>query len=660
MPITEARRVMEKPRVYDEVDVVVRRGTTVPSVRKALRRRLGRGIDIETPEGKSQQTQDQLQSLNVVLYFFAGMALFVGGFLIFNAFNMTVLQRLREIGMLRTLGATGRMIARSVLREALLLGMVGAALGLALGVGLAKLLVILMRALDFPVGNIVFSPSALVAALVVGLVTTVIGALYPARRAGRISPIQAVAGAGEGRKPPRPRRAVIGLVLVALGLAGVYVLASADTTPAPVAAAGIAGVIALFLGIALASPFAIAPLVRAVSLPIRRLFPIEGRLAADSARANPGRTAATTSGLMIGLALVVGFGSLGSSFLHSISKEFDRSFARDLTVQPRGLTPGQGPQQTIASGLRQKIERIPEAKVVARERFFYTPRLPGPKKSDGLLLGFDPGDYEKVDSTKTKGVSRELLFRRLRQGWVSVGEGYANEAHLHPGDPITLKGPSGQRKTHVAGIVRTVIFAGQTVGMSIPLLHKVYGVTSDTEYAITATSKSARPVLQRKIERLVKRDYPNLVVLSNDELKSKIQTQLNQQFGFFNAILAAAIIVSLFGIVNTLSMSVIERTREIGVLRALGSTRWQVRRTIADESLVIALIGALLGIVVGLGLGYVFVRGLAAGIPGVSYTAPITTIAVVAVLGVILGLLASILPARRAARLDVIGALSYE
>ena len=185
-------------------------------------------------------------------------------------------------------------------------------------------------------------------------------------------------------------------------------------------------------------------------------------------------------------------------------------------------------------------------------------------------------------------------------------------------------------------------------------------MTADSELALKATSAAARPALRDRVERIVSRDYPNLAVLSNDELKSKVEDQVNQQFGIFYAIVGVAIFASLFGIVNTLTMSVIERTREIGVLRALGASRWQVRRSIADESLVIGLIGALLGIAVGTGLGYALLEGLSSGIPGVEYRPPLSTMVYVGLAGIVLGLIASILPARRAARLDVIRAISYE
>jgi putative ABC transport system permease protein len=663
MPIGAARRLMDKRHVFDEVDVVVSGGEeTISRTRQELVRRLPRGIEVQTPQSKSEDVEQQLQAFNVMLYFFAAMALFVGGFLIFNSFHMTVFQRTREIGMLRTLGAGRWSITDSVLREAALLGLLGAVLGVGLGVVLAIGLIQLMRALSFPVGDLAFSAVAPVAAVTTGLVTAVLGALHPARGAGRIPPIRAVLGTEGLRARPHPRRAMIGTVLIALGLGGAFWLGAADETTAIVAAAGMLGTIAIFFGIALVSPFVIRPLVRVLSWPLRRVFGVEGRLAADAARSHPGRTASTATALMIGLALVIAVNSLGSSFLSSVDEELDRDFARDLTIQPEGFAPGQGPQQTIASGLRRRLARIPEAAVVANERFLYTPDLPGPKGSsgDGLLFAFDPETYRKVDQTEIEGAPRAKVFRRLERGWVTVGKAWSDETGLDVGDRITLRGSSGTARTRVAGIVETVIFGGQTVTTSLETMRRVYGVTADTELALKATSPAARPVLRRHVERLVDRRYPNLAVLSNDELKSRIQSRVNQQFGIFYAIVGVAIFASMFGIVNTLTMSVIERTREIGVLRALGASRWQVRRSIADESLVIGLIGALLGIAVGAGLGYALLQGLSSGIPGVEYRPPITTMAGVGIAGVALGLIASILPARRAARLDVIRAISYE
>ncbi len=664
MPLREARDVMDKRGKLDEINIVVSGGDSeIEAVQKRLRQRLPGGVEVDTPQAKGDEVESQLQAFNAILYFFAAMALFVGGFLIFNAFNMSVFQRTREIGMLRTLGASRGKIAGSVLTEALVLGLLGSVVGLGLGIGLALLLIELMRELDFPVGDLVLTPLAPIAAVTTGLVTAVGGAFHPARRAGRTSPIRAVLGTEGLRARLRARRAVLGLVLMAAGLAGAFWLGAAEEVTTVVAAAGMTGTIAIFFGIALVAPFVIRPLVRVLSLPLRLLFPVEGRLAADAARSDPGRTAATATALMIGLALVVAVNSLGSSFLKTISDEFDRSFARDLTVQPTGFAPGQGPQQTIARDLRDKLARIPEAAVVARERYIFTSDLPGPKgktSEDGLLVGFEPKRYEKVDTTDIEGAPREEVFQRMTDGEATVGKAYAEEKDLAVGDSLKLEGPSGTRRARIAGIVETVVFGGQTVGMSLETMERVYGTSADSQLALKATSEDARPALRRKVEDVVSKDYPNLSVLSNEELKADVEAQVNEQFGVFYAIVGVAIFASLFGIINTLTMSVIERTREIGVLRALGASRWQVRRSIAYESLVIGLIGALLGIAVGTGLGAALLQGLSSGVPGVVYRPPVTTMVWVGVAGLVLGLIASILPARRAARLDVIKAISYE
>ena len=664
MPLREARDVMDKRGKLDEINIVVSGGDSeIEAVQKRLRQRLPGGVEVDTPQAKGDEVESQLQAFNAILYFFAAMALFVGGFLIFNAFNMSVFQRTREIGMLRTLGASRGRIAGSVLTEALVLGLLGSVVGLGLGIGLALLLIELMRELDFPVGDLVLTPLAPIAAVTTGLVTAVGGAFHPARRAGRTSPIRAVLGTEGLRARLRARRAVLGLVLMAAGLAGAFWLGAAEEVTTVVAAAGMTGTIAIFFGIALVAPFVIRPLVRVLSLPLRLLSPVEGRLAADAARSDPGRTAATATALMIGLALVVAVNSLGSSFLKTISDEFDRSFARDLTVQPTGFAPGQGPQQTIARDLRDKLARIPEAAVVARERYIFTSDLPGPKgktSEDGLLVGFEPKRYAKVDTTDIEGAPREEVFQRMTDGEATVGKAYAEEKDLAVGDSLKLEGPSGTRRARIAGIVETVVFGGQTVGMSLETMERVYGTSADSQLALKATSEDARPALRRKVEDVVSKDYPNLSVLSNEELKADVEAQVNEQFGVFYAIVGVAIFASLFGIINTLTMSVIERTREIGVLRALGASRWQVRRSIAYESLVIGLIGALLGIAVGTGLGAALLQGLSSGVPGVVYRPPVTTMVWVGVAGLVLGLIASILPARRAARLDVIKAISYE
>ncbi len=656
IPISEARSVMDNRDSFTEIDITLSSPEQLESVQRQLQKALGKGVEVVTPDAKTEQIQDQLQGLNILLYFFSGMALFVGAFIIFNSFSMTMLQRMREIGMLRTLGAGRGMILRSVLLEALLLGIVGSILGLGLGVGLALGLIELIKTFDFPIGGLEFPLTALIAGLFVGIIVTLFGAAYPAIRASRTSPIRAVLGVSQERTKPSTTRSLIGLVTLALGLAGVYLLASSSTVPTLVAVAGIAGIIFLFLGVALLAPAIVGPLSRAISWPIMRLQPIEGRLAADSARTNPNRTAATASALMIGLALVTAFGALGSSFLGTISDQIDKSLARDFTVQPKNFHPGGGPQQEVASKLRREIQKLPQTEVVAPERFLFLEDLPG---GGGIGFGVDPKVHAEVDNTTFVGASEDEAYRRIGRGEVTVGEGLAQARNYKVGDKIKLSGASGTQKFRIAGIVRTAIFGGMTVGMSLKTMKNIYGVTADSALAIKAKSPDQRGQLKRGIDRLLK-NYPQLDVLSNEDIKENIESQVNQTFSFFYALLGAAIIVSLFGIINTLSMNVLERTREIGIMRALGSSRWQIRRVIGIEGLLISIVGALLGLIVGILLGFVYVKGVTILVPSIQYKAPWTIIAIVAVIALVMGLVASIIPARRAARLNIIEAVSYE
>lgn len=658
MPMRTARKTMDKHGVFSEINIAAESPQIVTSLKKRIKRALGRGAQVQTPNNKSENIQRQLQGLNIFLYFTAGMALFVGAFIIFNSFSMTMLQRMREIGMLRTIGATRRMIVRSVLLEALLLGLAGSLVGIALGYGLALLLAVLVKIAfgNIPLGEIVFKSEALAASVAAGMTVTVLGALVPAVRAGRIAPVQAVLGSGKGRSKPKKSRAVLGTLVFVLGLAGVYLLASSSSPSTAIVVAGIGGVVAIFLGVALIAPVIVSPMAMVLSWPMRKLEPVEGRLASDSARMNPARTAATASALMIGLAMVTAFSALGSSFLKTISDEFDETLARDFTVQPRNLKFTPGTQLEVGKSLTRKLKKLPHAKIVTPERFVFLPDL---VSGGGIAFGFNPPEYKPLDNTQLAEGDFDQAYKRIEKGWVSVGIGLAKARHYKVGDRISLKGPSDTLKPKIAAVVKTAFGGGMTIGMSLKTMKRVYGVTADSDLAVKATSEDESARLKREIERVLKR-YPNMVVLSNSELKANISDMVNQQFNFFYAILLVAIFVSLFGIINTLSMNVLERTREIGVLRALGSSRWQIRRAIGSEGVLLSLVGAVLGIAIGFLLGYVFVKGVAVLVPSIEYAAPIMRSLAVAAAAIVLGLVAAIIPARRAARLNIIEAVSYE
>lgn len=547
--------------------------------------------------------------------------------------------------------------------EALALAVVGCLAGLGLGAGLAVLLVKAMQGFGMPVASVEFSALAVVGALVTGVVATLAGATWPAVRGARVPPIQAMLGQHAGpRRGPRLRRAVVGVLLFVPGMAVGGLFWFGDTAQGGLLGAigGIGSTMVMLLGMVLLAPFVVLPLVRAMARPLRRVMPAEGRLAADAALSNPSRTAATAATLLVALSVVVVNATVASSFVGSIRSELDQRLSRDLTVQPLDYQDYGPPQAAISTALRQRIAAMPETAAVARRRALYLQTLPG-SSSDGLIIAYDPYEYERVDRLEYTGAPRAAILRGLAAGGVAPAKSFAQTQGLHVGERLTLEGASGVRSAPIVGLADTLDGGGHALVVSLRTMAGVYGVRTDAQLAVKARSAEDRAPLAQRVDALLAREYPGLEALSNAELKDRTTDAINQQFGFFNAIVAIAVLVGMLGIVNTLTMSVLERTREIGVLRALGASRWRVRRTMADESLLISLAGTLAGMAAGLLVAFVWVVGMREStFPGLSLRLPTGTLIGIAVLGVVIGVLAALLPARRAARLDPLTALRYE
>jgi putative ABC transport system permease protein len=657
-PLPYAQKAFEEPRRISGIAVEAADGAPVPELRERLDRGLGKGLQVERSETRTQETTSQLQGFRISLLFFAGTALFVGAFLVFNALSMTILERTRELGMLRALGSTRAMIARSVIAEALILGLLGSTLGVLFGYGMAKALVYLFgRAFLFQITELVLSPFALLSAVVVGVAVTAVAALYPALRAGRVSPVEAMrarsGGTGKGRSRALSILApLLGLLLLGVGAPWIYYLAKnlSANLDGLVYASGIAGVIGAFLGVSLVIPTLVHPLAALFSPVLRLLFGVEGKMVAANATRNRGRTALTASALMVGISLVVAFSALGGSVLGSIRSYLDGSLGSDYVVQPAS----QNSDVTFSSDLPAKVRQVPG--VESTTSLASTFLREGDEAS--IVFGVDQNytDIFRVDYA----AGGPDAFSKLEDGGALVGKQLAETRKLAVGDRVELPTPKGPREYPVEGILENdIVGGGAGIYLSRETLARDFNEKKGEFLAIKAEPGTDRAVLTRKIEEILRR-YPQFSLYSNAEWKAQIEDDFDRQYVFFYAIMGVSVAVSAFGVVNTLSMSVFERTREIGILRAVGTTRLQVGRLVIDEGIVISLIGCLIGVAVGSLLGYLFVLGSGAGGFEVDFFYPKVPALAALISGLFIGIFAGLLPARSAARKSIIEAVQYE
>ena len=448
-PLPFAQKAFDKQGQISGIAVEAAEGVSVSDLGERLDRGLGEGLQAERSETRTQEISGQLQGFKIALLFFAGTSLFVGAFLVFNALSMTILERTRELGMLRALGSTRAMIARSVVVEAMLLGMIGSLLGVLFGYGMARGLVYLFgKAFLFEITSLVLSPFALVSAIVVGIAVTVVAALYPAIRAGRVSPVEAMRArsAGATAETGHSRGVsllapVLGLALAGAGIPWIYYLAKnlSASLGGLVYASGIAAIIAAFLGISLVIPVLVRPLAALFSPVLRLLFGVEGRMAAANATRNRARTALTASALMVGISLVVAFSALGGSLLGSIRDYLDGSLGSDYVVQPT--------QQNSDAGFSAELpEKIGRVQGVEKTTSIVSTFRQDGKKVDAVF-GVDqnyPGIF-RVDYA----AGGPDAFSRLKNGDALVGKQLAKDRKLGVGSRIELLGP--ERKEEVSG-----------------------------------------------------------------------------------------------------------------------------------------------------------------------------------------------------------------
>ncbi|NHC16483.1 ABC transporter permease, partial [Motilibacter deserti] len=607
---------------------------------------IGSDYVVRTREEQAEETasgiEEALGFLNYLLLAFAGVALFVGSFIIFNTFSMIVAQRTRELAMLRAIGASRGQVTRSVLLEAAVVGLVGSVLGLAVGAGIASLLAALFGAIGLEIGGgLVLAPRTVVTAIVLGVVVTLVASLVPARRAARVAPVAALRdGVAIGSTSLRVRSIIGGLLTVA----GVLALVSGALSDDAGNAASLVGLGALvtLVGMIALAPVVSGPLLRVLGAPAARRGAV-GRLSVENTRRNPRRTAATASALMIGLTLVTSFGVLASSANASIDRLVDRGLRADF-IAYQSTDGAFSPEVAAAMGQVEGVERV------VRERYSNA-QIDG---ETSFVSALDPEAFtESLRATVLSG-SADALSR----GEVIATQPAAEKASVGVGDSVELLLPSGRSTTlRVGAVLEDAEFLSQ---WSIPIAtwEQLGGTGSDSFLYVTLASGASVDEVGPRLEAATAA-YPNLNVFDREEFKDENREQINLLLYMIYALLALALVIAVLGIVNTLALSVTERTREIGLLRAVGMSRRQLRRMVRTESVIIAVLGSVLGIVLGLAFGTSLQQALADD--GITQLAvPVVSLLVFLVAAAGVGVLAALWPARRAARMDVLQAVTAE
>ncbi len=636
-----AQAVVQETGRLDDINVVTAPGASKPAVQRDIARVLPRGVEVvtgQTVDNENTSSVNQaLSFFSTALLVFAFISLFVGAFTIFNTFSIIVGQRTRELALLRIVGASRRQVFRSVLAEAAIVGFASSLIGLGLGVLAAVGLEALLRGfgITLPSGSLVFEPRTVLVGLAVGVGVTVLSAIGPARNAVRIPPVAALDDRQSAAGVSLRRRFAWG---TALALAGAVMLAIGLAKPA-IQLVGV-GAVCIFIGAATLAPAVARPLSSVIGRPLARLLGEPGKLGRENSMRSPRRTAQTASALMVGLALVAAMSVFGASLSRSATSSADQAISADLIV----TASGSGQLSNSVPAMASAVPGVTAATTVYGGQFEFQNSL------------------AKLTALSTDHLADTVILRMtggtpaaLAQGELLIDSTTATSKHLSVGGTVPVRfARTGSSVLRIGGIYETNALIGS------------YLVSAGFFLAHFSNPPLGGLLLRTNGSGTVDKDvtsalapYPNLQVQTRAQFEQAQAASVNQLLGLVYALLGLAVLIALIGIVNTLMLSVFERTREIGLLRAVGMRRRQVRVMIRSEAVILAIFGAIIGIVIGTGMGIALVSSLKQ--QGITDTVvPASSLVVFLLLSALLGLVAASWPARRAARLDVLAAIAVQ
>ena len=646
-----AERVLGQPGKVNQIDVEAASGVSqsdlVSRIQAAIHDPKVEVVSGQAITAEGQQTVHQaLSFIGVFLLVFAFIALFVGSFVIFNTFSIIVAQRLRELALLRAVGASRRQVMTSVLGESLVLGVVAAVVGVVAGIGLAVVLKAGLAALgfDIPATGLVVSPRTVVVSLLVGTLITMVSAVSPAVRASRIPPVTAMQDVAAEPAQLPVRRAALGGILVAGG-AAVLTAGLFGHIGNRVLLVGV-GAVAVFVGIAVLGPFVAREASQVIGAPVA-MQGVAGRLGQQNAMRNPSRTAATAAALMVGVTLVSLMSVIAASAKASVNSTIDSAVKADFVISNGAVAGG---SSGFSPNLERSLSALPQVNGVAGLRSgvvqIYRKRTP--------VVATDP---VKAASLFNIGVTQGRLAGMTPSG-IAVSSQVAASQHLKLGSPVAVTFPATGTKTFTVQVIYDV---RQLVGdyvLPLAAAQANFPQALDIDVFVKLAPGVSASAGRHAISGVLT-SYPNATLMDQIQFKAQQAQQVNQLLNLVYGLLALAVIIALIGIANTLILSIYERTRELGLLRAVGTTRGQLRSMVRSESLVIALFGTVEGLVLGMLFGWAIVAAMHN--QGVTHLVfPVQQLLVIAVLAGLAGIVAAIAPARRAARLDILQAVTTE